>query len=70
MAHALTNTIGMTSLSHEDGWLNAARKRVEAHMAYRRTLADLRSLSIDELEDLGFAGLPLERIAHRSVYGN
>lgn len=36
---------------------------------YRRTLAELRSLSLDSLRDLNLSRDELESVARRAVYG-
>ena len=67
MAYALNQTSGMTSLSTMDSWLTEARRRFQAWRAARRTEAELRRLSVEELDDLGLAGLSLRDVARDSA---
>lgn len=67
MAHVLTNTFAATSLSRPDSRFGQIRKRIGEYRAYRRTLADLRRLSPDELEDVGLIDLPIREIARVSA---
>lgn len=43
------------------------RRRLGEYRTYRRTLAELRALSIRQREDLGFAGLDMADIARAAM---
>ncbi|MBA3324365.1 MAG: DUF1127 domain-containing protein [Rhodobacteraceae bacterium] len=51
-----------------NGWLTQLHGALAARRVYRRTLAELRALSMRQREDIGIAGLdekPLARAASR-----
>ncbi len=48
--------------------LAALRRAWTDQRTYRRSLAELRAMSIRQREDLGFAGLDLEAITHAATY--
>lgn len=69
-AFATTRVIGVAALADQivalaRGVFEAAAKRA----AFRRTVAQLSSLSDRELDDLGLTRWEIDQVAHRSVYG-
>ena len=64
MAHALTY-----EHSRGLGTLARARKAFADYRLYRRTVAELATLSNRELNDLGVSRFAIRQIAHDSVYG-
>lgn len=65
-----------TQTSHNQGALAARigdaletiRTRFERRRVYKRTLAELQSLSTRELEDLGLNRSALNRVAYQAAY--
>ena len=49
--------------------MKQASEAYGAWRQYQRTLAELRTLSVRELDDLGLAGSELSRVAYDAVYG-
>ena len=70
MAHALVYPARDLRVPHGEGIAAQLRRRMTEYRRYRETLAELRRLGDDELEDLGMSRFALREIAHRSVYGS
>ena len=68
MANITFASIAGSSTS-ETGFFAALLKRVQDYRMYRRTFAELDTLSDNELNDLGLSRYDLERAAYESVYG-
>ncbi len=69
MAHALVHPARDLRVPHGEGIVAQLRQRLADYWRFRETLAELRRLSDDELDDLGMSRFALREIAHRSVYG-
>lgn len=74
MKDAYASTQGRSLASTLEAGLGTAIDRARTawmqHRAYRRTLAELRQLSDQELNDLNFSRGDLSAIAYRDVYGH
>ncbi|MEM1430523.1 MAG: hypothetical protein AAGG09_13800 [Pseudomonadota bacterium] len=49
--------------------MTEVRAMADRHMRYRRTVSELRAMSLDVALDLDIYREDAERIAHRAVYG-
>lgn len=45
------------------------RRAWATYRDYRKTLAELRAMTVRQHEDLGIAGLDLKAVAQRAIYG-
>lgn len=69
MAHTVTTAQGTFQGTSNPGVIARLRKALADYRLYRRTLAELESLSSRELRDLGLSRFSIREIAHDSVYG-
>jgi len=69
MAYATQTNAGHESLANNSKalWASLAN-RFAAYRTYRRTLAELNSLSVRELDDLGLNRSMLKRVAMEATY--
>jgi uncharacterized protein YjiS (DUF1127 family) len=67
MAHAATYHVPAEARSH--GLFAGLRQAIADYALYRRTLAELQSLTDRELRDLGISRFSVREIAYDSVYG-
>jgi uncharacterized protein YjiS (DUF1127 family) len=68
MANIPFDPIAGASFVNRGSILTRLRRRWAQHRLYRRTLAELRSLSVAELDDIGTSRFHLKTIAWNSVY--
>ena len=70
MAHTSEFRVAGFSIAPRITEVRAAfAKRIEQYKTYRRTLAELESLTARELADIGLNRHALREIAHESAYG-
>ncbi len=68
MANIAFDPIGGASFVNRGSFIARLRRRWAQYRTYRRTLAELRSLSTDELDDIGTSRFHLKTLAWNSVY--
>ena len=61
MAHALVYPARDLRVPHGEGIVAQLRRRLTDYWRYRETLAELRQLNDDELEDLGMSRFALQK---------
>jgi uncharacterized protein YjiS (DUF1127 family) len=70
MAYVSSSKIATTSVGARLAeMMKLASDAYGAWRQYHRTLAELETLSVRELDDLGLAGADLRRVAQDAVYG-
>jgi len=62
-------TVNAPAYVESQGFFARLLKAVEDYRLYRRTLAELESLSNRELADLGLSRFAIKQVAYDSVYG-
>ena len=69
MAYAIANTASASILERAATFFANQREAYAKHRLYTNTLAELKSLSTRELNDLGLSRSSLHDTAYTAVYG-
>lgn len=69
MAHSITTAQGSFQGHRGIGFVARSRKALADYRLYRKTLAELQTLTERELQDLGLSRFSIREVAYDSVYG-